>query len=275
MLGRHHRRAVAQQSAQWPHLLRCLGDHLDPGLRDRGRDSQLRHSLTGWSDAGARAETDAIPDHVTDKDFRVDLRALPLVTIDGEDARDFDDAVYCQPKPRGGWQLIVAIADVSHYVKPGSALDRQAFRARQLGLLSPTMWCRCCRRSCPTASVRSIPGKIVSVHGLRDAGQPRGRRHQSTSFTKPSCIPTRGSPTPRWRRLSKSGGRPTSANLRDQFAAILPQIDSLHDLYTVLHKRRSQRGAIDFDTQETRILFDRPAQDQSDHSGETHRGAPS
>ena len=79
-----------------------------------------------WNDE-VQAETDAIPDHVTDKDFRVDLRALPLVTIDGEDARDFDDAVYCQPKPRGGWKLIVAIADVSHYVKPGSALDRQAF----------------------------------------------------------------------------------------------------------------------------------------------------
>src|SRR5690606_35913186 len=72
----------------------------------------------------------AIPDTVQEKDKkgRVDLRDLPLVTIDGEDARDFDDAVYIEARRRGGWRLIVAIADVSHYVRVGSALDQEAHK---------------------------------------------------------------------------------------------------------------------------------------------------
>ena len=64
-----------------------------------------------------------------DLDHRIDLRDIPLVTIDGEDARDFDDAVYCEPVKIGrakGWRLIVAIADVSHYVRPGTPLDADA-----------------------------------------------------------------------------------------------------------------------------------------------------
>ena len=79
-----------------------------------------------WNDQ-VRAETTAIPDQVQDIDFRVDLRDTALITIDGEDARDFDDAVHCQPRARGGWTLTVAIADVSHYVSVGSALDKEAF----------------------------------------------------------------------------------------------------------------------------------------------------
>ena len=62
------------------------------------------------------------------KEGRIDLRALPLVTIDGEDARDFDDAVFCEAKRGGGWRLWVAIADVSAYVKPGTALDTEAYQ---------------------------------------------------------------------------------------------------------------------------------------------------
>ena len=80
---------------------------------------------------------------------RTDLREVPLVTIDGEDARDFDDAVYAEPDG-AGFRLIVAIADVAHYVRPDGALDRDAGTAA-IPAISPTASCRCCRRRCPTA----------------------------------------------------------------------------------------------------------------------------
>ena len=101
-----------------------LGEHLDPGLevemsiRNYGIPYQWNDEVT--------AQTAKIPERVTDIKARVDLRATPLITIDGEDARDFDDAVFCEPQSGGGWRLIVAIADVSHYVTVGSALDIEA-----------------------------------------------------------------------------------------------------------------------------------------------------
>jgi ribonuclease R len=83
---------------------------------------------------------------------RQDLRRLPLVTIDGEDAKDFDDAVYCVVGEKG-FRLLVAIADVSHYVHPGTALDDEAV-LRSTSVYFPASWCRCCRRRSPTASAR-------------------------------------------------------------------------------------------------------------------------
>ena len=90
-------------------------------------------------------------------DGRSDLRALPLVTIDGADARDFDDAVWAEadsaPDNPGGWRAVVAIADVAHFVRPGSALDKAA-RERGNSAYFPTAWCRCCRRRSPPVSAR-------------------------------------------------------------------------------------------------------------------------
>lgn len=87
------------------------------------------------------------------KKGRVDLRDLPLVTIDGEDARDFDDAVCCEKNRGGGWRLWVAIADVSYYVRPGTSLDAEA-RSRGNSVYFRRRLSRCCRKCCPTACVR-------------------------------------------------------------------------------------------------------------------------
>ena len=97
-----------------------------------------------------------------DKQHRVDLRKLPFVTIDGEDARDFDDAVYCEKRSGGGWRLWVAIADVSHYVRPGSALDEEARQAGQLGVF-------------PGAGGAHVAGGAVQWPVLPEAaGRPAG-----------------------------------------------------------------------------------------------------
>jgi len=117
-----------------------------------------------------------------DKADRVDLTDVPLVTIDGEDARDFDDAVYCEPPHVGvaasavkGWRLLVAIADVSHYVKTGSAIGRGCLRPRHQRCTSRAASSRCCPRSCPTGCAHSIP-RWSACRMVCDMFVTRGRR---------------------------------------------------------------------------------------------------
>jgi ribonuclease R len=244
--------APSRNSPPSGRIAEVLGDHLDPGLEIEVsiRNYAIPHQ---WNDA-VKAETDAIPDHVTDKDFRVDLRALPLVTIDGEDARDFDDAVYCQPKPRGGWKLIVAIADVSHYVKPGSALDIQAFeRGNSVYFpnhVVPMLPEKLSNGLCSLNPQEDRLCMVCEMQISRDGDVTKYQFYEAVMYSHARMTYTQVA------QIIEERGSAENANIRDQFAAILPQIDSLHDLYAVLHKRRSDRGAIDFDTQETRILFD-------------------
>jgi len=108
-----------------------LGDIDDPGMEIEiaVRKYGVPHEFSQASTKEAAALADEVREE--DVDGRVDLRDIPLITIDGEDARDFDDAVYCEPmtfKGAKAWRLIVAIADVSHYVKPGHPLDSDAIR---------------------------------------------------------------------------------------------------------------------------------------------------
>jgi len=244
--------APSRNSPPSGHIAEVLGDHLDPGLEIEVsiRNYGIPHQ---WNDA-VQAETDAIPDHVTDKEFRVDLRALPLVTIDGEDARDFDDAVYCQPKPRGGWKLIVAIADVSHYVKPGSALDIQAFeRGNSVYFPNHVVPMLPEKLSNGLCSLNPHEDRLCMVCEMqisREGDVTKYQFYEAVMYSHARMTYTQVA------QIIEERGSAEDANIRDRFATILPQIDSLHDLYRVLHKRRSERGAIDFDTQETRILFD-------------------
>ena len=244
--------APSRNSPPSGHIAEVLGDHLDPGLEIEVsiRNYGIPHQ---WNNA-VQEETDAIPDHVTDKEFRVDLRSLPLVTIDGEDARDFDDAVYCQPKPRGGWQLIVAIADVSHYVKAGSALDIQAFeRGNSVYFPNHVVPMLPEKLSNGLCSLNPREDRLCMVCEMqisREGDVTKYQFYEAVMYSHARMTYTQVA------QIIEERGSADDANIRDQFAAILPQIDSLHDLYSVLHKRRSERGAIDFDTQETRILFD-------------------
>jgi ribonuclease R len=185
---------------------------------------------------------------------RVDLRATPLITIDGEDARDFDDAVFCEEKPRGGWTLIVAIADVSHYVKVGSALDIEAFeRGNSVYFPNHVVPMLPEKLSNGLCSLNPAEDRLCMVCEMQinAQGDITGYRfyeavmhsHARMTYTQVAQI------IAQQEESSQSG-------IRKQFASIVGHIDALNDLYKVLNKRRAGRGAIDFDSQETRILFD-------------------
>ena len=229
-----------------------LGDHLDPGLEIEVsiRNYGIPHQ---WSDQ-VLAETDEIPDKVTYTGGRVDLRDLPLVTIDGEDARDFDDAVYCQPKPRGGWKLIVAIADVSHYVKVGSALDKQAFeRGNSVYFPNHVVPMLPEKLSNGLCSLNPREDRLCMVCEMqvnREGDVTKYQFYEAVMYSHARLTYTQVA------QIIEERNSGDSSSVRDQFSSILPHIDALYDLFTRLHKRRSERGAIDFDTQETRILFD-------------------
>ncbi len=182
---------------------------------------------------------------------RLDVRSLPFVTIDGEDAKDFDDAVYCEEKQRGGFQLYVAIADVSHYVRPNTALDREAevrgnsvyFPGKVIPMLPEILSNGLCSlnpdvdRLCMIC-VMSIDktGKITRYE-FREGIM---RSHARLTYTKVAT-------------LLKEDHK----NLSGQEAALFPQLISLYNLYQILKNAREQRGAIEFETIETRILFDK------------------
>jgi ribonuclease R len=234
------------------HITEVLGEHLDPGMEIELsiRNYGIPHL---WNDR-VRAETVAIPDQVQDTDFRVDLRDTPLITIDGEDARDFDDAVHCQPRARGGWTLTVAIADVSHYVSVGSALDKEAFeRGNSVYFPNHVVPMLPEKLSNGLCSLNPAEDRLCMVCEMQISAEGDINRYQFYEAVMHSHARMTYTQVA---HISADREKHDSSGVRKQFAAILPQVDALHDLYKVLHRRRAKRGAIDFDSQETRILFD-------------------
>lgn len=189
------------------------------------------------------------------KAHRVDLRDLPLVTIDDETARDFDDAVYVERRPRGGWRLIVAIADVSHYVAPGSALDREAatrgnsvyFPNRVVPMLPEALSNGLCSlnphvdRLCLYCDMRISANGRLTGFVFRE-GVMRSR-HRLT-YNKVGAI---------IEEPDSELAQDTVASLDDES---LDMIWSFHEMFLALRKRRAERGAIDFDSDDTRIIYD-------------------
>jgi len=217
-----------------------LGHYADPGMEIEIalRKFDLPHEFSNKALAAARALPDAVQSR--DLEERRDLRELGLVTIDGETARDFDDAVFCRREARG-WRLWVAIADVSHYVRHGEALDLEA-RERGTSVYFP-------RRVIPMLPEK-LSNELCSLKPEVDrlamacemtigAGGEVGAYEFYPAVIRSQARLTY---TEVWSRLS-DGKAPENLAL-------------LHELFKLLHKQRERRGAIDFETVETRMVFD-------------------
>ena len=155
-------------------VLAVLGDKLTASLAVEA--AIHGHEIPHEFPPAALAEATAVPLEVdaATAASRVDLRQLPLVTIDGEDAKDFDDAVYCEPN-REGFRLVVAIADVSHYVRPATPLDEEAHQARDVGLLPRLRRADAAGDAVQRHLLAEAEGR-PAVFRLRHAGRPRRPR---------------------------------------------------------------------------------------------------
>ncbi|QHE76320.1 ribonuclease R [Hydrogenophaga sp. PBL-H3] len=230
-----------------------LGEIDDPGMEIEiaVRKYGVPHE---FSDA-AMAQARALPDHVRASDHkdRVDLRDVPLVTIDGEDARDFDDAVYCEPAKVGkgkGWRLLVAIADVSNYVQTGSAIDVDAydratsvyFPRRVIPMLPEKLSNGLCSLNPGVERLCMVCDMLVNAKGEVHAYQfyPAVMfSHARFTYTEVAAI------------LQNTRGPEAS-----QRKALVPYLLNLHDVYRALLAARGERGAVDFETTETQIVCD-------------------
>jgi ribonuclease R len=229
-------------------VVEVLGQIEDPGMEIEiaVRKFAVPHQ---FSDA-AQQEAQALPAEVeaADRKGRIDLRDVALVTIDGEDARDFDDAVYCEPIGRKGWRLIVAIADVSHYVQPGTLLDKEA-QARSTSVYFP-------RRVIPMLPERLSNGLCSLNPGVERVAMVCDIVIGSKGAIKgyqfyPALIRSnaRLTYTEVWEALAV----PDSPAQR-RLEALLPHLRNLHRLYELLASGRNQRGALDLETVETQIV---------------------
>jgi ribonuclease R len=234
-------------------ITEVLGDIDDPGMEIEiaVRKFEVPHKFSPQT----LAEADKLPDKIrpADRKNRVDLTDVPLVTIDGEDARDFDDAVYCEPIKQGqlkGWRLIVAIADVSHYVKSGTALDADAyeratsvyFPRRVIPMLPEKLSNGLCSLNPRQDRLSMVCDMVINAQGEVTAYQFYPAvicSHQRFTYTEVAAV------------LSNTHGPEAH-----KFAPMVEHLLDLNDVYRVLLKSRQKRGAMDFETTETYIVCD-------------------
>ena len=230
-------------------VVEVLGKHMEAGMEI---DMSLRsHDIPfEWPDAVLdQANTFASGVQDKDKMGRKDVTRLPLVTIDGADARDFDDAVYCE-KTNSGWRLLVAIADVAHYVSTDSPLDKEAesrgtsvyFPGRVVPMLPEVLSNGLC-------SINPDVERLCMLceMSLDETGGIKRTRfynavmlsHARLTYTQVNEILT-----------------DEMSSLQDTYSEVVPQLQDLHQLYKILSASRADRGVIEFASTETRILFD-------------------
>lgn len=265
--GAEHGQVVTVQIVQQPtrhtqplgRVVEVLGEIDDPGMEIEiaVRKFDVPHEFS----PGALAQAESIPPTVQSKELagRVDLRDVPFVTIDGEDARDFDDAVFCMPvnlgtesRKRPGWRLLVAIADVSHYVRPGDPLDDDAvergtsvyFPRRVIPMLPEALSNGICSLNPQVDRLVLVCDMVIHASGAK-AGMVSAYQfydavihsHARTTYNDV------------WAALQQPTG-PAAQSM----AAVVPQLQHLYELYQLLAQARIKRGAMDFDTLETRIV---------------------
>jgi len=228
-------------------VLEILGDHLTPGVEV---ELSIRsHDLPFCWPEKLKQYSQKISKTIKKSEInkRKDLRPLPFVTIDGENAKDFDDAVYCEARPQGGWRLYVAIADVSHYVKPGSVLDEEA-KERGNSVYFPS----CVIPMLPEILSNELCSLKPDVDRLAVVCE---------MVVSPTAKVTRSQ---FYEAVIHSNARLTYhkvAQWLSDFKTITPNLSSsiqnLYNLYKILLHEKKKRGAIEFETIETRILFDR------------------
>ncbi|MEW5290661.1 MULTISPECIES: ribonuclease R [Erwinia] len=229
-------------------VVEVLGDNMGTGMAVEMalRTHDIPHA---WPEelqnqiAGLKEE---VPEKA--KAGRVDLRDLPLVTIDGEDARDFDDAVFCERKRGGGWRLWVAIADVSYYVRPGTPLDDEAvnrgtsvyFPSQVVPMLPEVLSNGLCSLNPQVDRLCMVCEMTISA-----TGKLTGYKHYEAVMNS-------------WARLTYNkvwsilqGDQP----LRKQYQPLVKDLEELHRMYLVLEKAREQRGGISFETDEAKFIF--------------------
>lgn len=236
-----------------------LGEIDDPGMEIEiaVRKYEVPHRFSSET----LAQAAGLPDKIrpADRKQRIDLTDVALVTIDGEDARDFDDAVYCEPaivgkgtrsKAPNGWRLLVAIADVSHYVKPGEPLDHDAyeratsvyFPRRVIPMLPEKLSNGLCSLNPNEDRLAMVCDMLITAEGDIHAYQffPAViNSHARFTYNEVAAI------------LGNTRG-PEAMRRKDRIDDLL----HLNDVYRALLKQRVTRGAIDFETTETQIVCD-------------------
>ena len=228
-------------------ITEVLGDNMAKGMEVEIaiRKHDIPHSFPSAVEKQLKKWAEDVPEEA--KRGRVDLRDLPLVTIDGEDARDFDDAVFCQKQGKG-WKLWVAIADVSYYVRPKSALDTEAYNRgnsvyfpnRVVPMLPEKLSNGLCSlnpqvdRLCMVCEITlSAKGKMTDYQFYEAVMNS----HARLTYNKVAKI------------LEKDTA------LCERYASLVPHLQDLHDMYQALVKARQQRGAIEFETIESKFIF--------------------
>ena len=228
-------------------ITEVLGDNMAKGMEVEIaiRKHDIPHSFPSAVEKQLKKWAEDVPEEA--KRGRVDLRDLPLVTIDGEDARDFDDAVFCQKQGKG-WKLWVAIADVSYYVRPKSALDTEAYNRGNSVYF-------------PNRVVPMLPEKLSN--GLCSLNPQVDRLCMVCEMT----ISAKGKMTDYqfYEAVMNSHARLTynkvakilekDTALCERYASLVPHLQDLHDMYQALVKARRQRGAIEFETIESKFIF--------------------
>ncbi|OUS03798.1 ribonuclease R [Gammaproteobacteria bacterium 42_54_T18] len=225
-----------------------LGNPQDTGMGIK--KALCRHNISGqWNDALIdQAEAKGRQVSESDKMSRIDYRDLPFVTIDGADAKDFDDAVYCEKTASGDWRLMVAIADVSHYVRPDDLLDIEAlqrgtsiyFPGHVVPMLPEALSNGLC-------SLNPYVDRLVMVCDMTI--NSNGVITQST-FTE-GLINSQARLTydQAYALVAKRSSK-LAKKVIEETPNIVPHIENLHALFQVLKPARRQRGAIEFETRE-------------------------